>query len=223
MIGNPKTTKGLPMSSQEVQITAENEIPTQKTETEIMTVKQGKRLLNRLETSISQGIKQFWTVGESLWQIREQGLYKKRYSGEDYASFSDYIADRWGYSRAYQLIAAARVRRMMLELGVKNPDAICQSERQYREHVGLLKLPSEKLETLKTTIKGKRNLSSESFGVELRKLLPEPVIKQPKPGSGERKLERRLAKLEKEIAGLRTEFPEAHAKINAWLEGLLKV
>jgi len=208
------------MSSQEVQTIEGNEIAVEKTETEILTVKQGKKLLHRLETSIVQGIKQFWIVGESLWQIREQGLFKKRFSGEDYASFSDYIADRWGYSRAYQLIAAARVRRLMLDLGIKNPDAVCQSERQYREHSDILKLSSEKLDGLKTAIKGKRNLSSESFGVELRKLLPEPSPKQPKPVAEEKKLERRLAKLEGEISKLRTEFPSHAERIAAWIQGL---
>jgi len=209
--------------SQEVQTNEGNEITLEKTEAEVLTVKQGKKLLHRLETSIAQGIKQFCIVGESLWQIREQGLFKKRFSGEDYASFSDYISDRWGYSRAYQLIAAARVRRMILELGVKNPDAVFESERQYREHSDILKLSSEKLDGLKTAIKGKRNLSSESFGVELRKLLPEPSPKQPKPVAEEKKLDRQLAKLEKEIGNLKAEFPSYLERITAWIQGMVKV
>lgn len=204
--------------SQEVQTTAESA-----EQVEVLNVKQGKRLLRQLETNIAKGIRDFWTVGESLWTIREQGLYKERYSGEAYESFGDYIQARWGYSRAYQLISAARVRRLMMELGIKAPDCVCQSERQYREHLELLKLPQDKLETLKASIAGKKKLSSESFGVELRKLLPEPSPKQPKPITEEKMLCRRLAKLEKEIAGLRNEYPSLVVRIDAWIQELLKV
>ncbi len=189
----------------------------------ILSVKKGKQLLRKLEGCIAQGIREFWVVGESLWQIRKQGLYKRRYSGENYESFTDYISDRWGYSRAYQLMSAARVRRLMFDLGVKNPDSVCESERRYREHAALLKLPQDKLDALKSAIKGRKNLSCESFGAELRKLLPAPKEKVEKPTAGEKKLERKLAKLGKEISTLKAEFPVQAERIDSWLKGLLAV
>ena len=97
-------------------------------------VKIGRPLLRRLETTISQGYREFWCVGEALLEIREQRLFDQRYSGKEYGSFVDYLKDRWGYtSRGYQLLEATQVRKTMIEIGIKNPDQLCVSERQYRD------------------------------------------------------------------------------------------
>ncbi len=187
-----------------------------------LTVKKGKRMLRQLEGVISRGIKDFWSVGEALIEIRAQQLYRQRYSGEDYKSFTDYLEDRWGYSRGYQMIKAAEVRRAMMEIGIRNPDRVCASERQYRENSDLLKIVAapEKLEQFKEAIGKERRLSSEILGREIRRLLPKPPEKALRPASSkalDRKLARLKAKFEKELAALRSLYPGQAEKIDEWL------
>jgi len=196
--------------------------------TKFLSVKKGKQLLHQLESAISKGIKDFWTVGESLARIRDEGLFRLRYSGEDYRSFGDYLEDRWGYSRGYQLIKAAKVRRTMIDIGIKNPDSVCSSERQYRECDGLLKVAAEpeKLSQLKESIKAERKLTNEIFGREIRKLLPLPKENVPRSVS-EKSLEKRLAKLktkfENELDAIKARHPAHLDVIAAWVKSLASV
>lgn len=62
--------------------------------------------LEGLERDIEHGLCEFAKVGFALHRIREERLYRNRYS-----TFEEYCQDRWGIvaSRARQLIAAAGV------------------------------------------------------------------------------------------------------------------
>src|SRR5689334_7447571 len=58
------------------------------------------------EDTIQHGISTFVEVGRALAEIREGRLYR-----EQYATFEDYCAERWEFTRqrAYQLIGSAQV------------------------------------------------------------------------------------------------------------------
>ncbi len=189
-------------------------------------VKKGRPLLNRLEGIIEKGYREFWQVGEALWEIREKQLYVERYSGSDYASFSDYLQGRWGYrSRGYQLMEASQIRRLMIDgLGIKNPDAICPSERQYRENAGLLRLATAgRLEELKDSLPERKSLTVDVLAEKVQEMLPSPKSKS-KPSSAPsvkslgRKLQKLKMKFEKELAKLRSLYPDRGEEIGEWLK-----
>ncbi len=189
-------------------------------------VKKGRPLLHKLESVIEKGYKDFWAVGESLLAIKEQSLYAKRYSGEDYETFSAYLEGRWGYrSRGYQVMQASRIRRLMIdELGIKDPDAICPSERQYREYAGLLRIAKDgKLEDLKDALPDKKSLTVDVLAEKVQEMLPSPKSKS-KPSSAPsvkslgRKLQKLKAKFEKELAKLRGLYPDRGEEIGEWLK-----
>jgi hypothetical protein len=62
--------------------------------------------LKRCENIIRQGLREFVTVGNALMKIRDQRLYRAKYT-----SFEDYLREEWKLSRSrgYQLIGAAEV------------------------------------------------------------------------------------------------------------------
>ena len=191
-------------------------------------VKKGRPLLHKLETIIEKGYREFWSVGEALWEVREQELYAKKYSGEDYVTFSDYLQGRWGYrSRGYQLMEASRVRKLMVDdLGIKNPDSIFPSERQYRECSGLLRIAElDKLGELQDVIPDKKSLTVESFREAVSQVLPTPKPKHKsasasKPEVQRRKLEKKLAGIRKgieaKLASLQAKYPELVDMFDGW-------
>ena len=65
-----------------------------------------RRDLERLESIIEKGVKQFVSVGNALAEIRERRLYH-----ENHDAFEDYCQQVWGFTkqRASQLIQAAKV------------------------------------------------------------------------------------------------------------------
>ena len=191
-------------------------------------IKKGRPLLHKLETIIEKGYKEFWAVGEALFAIKEQNLFSKRYSGEDYESFSDYLEARWGYrSRGYQIMQASKIRRLMIdELGIKDPDSICPSERQFRQNAGLLKLEEAgKLSELKDIIPDKKALNAASFREAVECVLPprDPKLKSAsasKPEVQRRKLEKKLAGIRKgieaKLASLQAKYPELADVFDGW-------
>lgn len=66
--------------------------------------------LARCEQVIQTGLGTFFQVGQALWDIRDNRLYRGRFE-----TFEAYCADRWDFSRqrAYQLIAAAETAAEM--------------------------------------------------------------------------------------------------------------
>jgi hypothetical protein len=194
-------------------------------------VKKGRPLLHKLEAVIEKGYKEFWNVGEALLSIKEQNLYTKRYSGEDYETFSDYLEGRWGYrSRGYQVMQAAKVRRLMIDgLGIKDPDSICPSERQYRERAGLLRIAEAgKLEELKDVLPDKKSLTIEVLDEKTQEVLPlHPSRKNAKetPERQKRTLAKKLAGVKKsfvkKVVRIRIDYPDFKAVVDEWLKGLL--
>lgn len=55
---------------------------------------------------IGEGLEQWLTVGQALYGVRDENLYR-----EDFSTFQEYCEKRWGISRprAYQLMAGAKV------------------------------------------------------------------------------------------------------------------
>ena len=72
-----------------------------------------KHDLRRNELVIEDGIKSFVKVGQALFTIKEQLLYR-----ENYDTFDDYVKDRWGMGRqyAYRLIRGSEVAERFPEL-----------------------------------------------------------------------------------------------------------
>jgi hypothetical protein len=70
--------------------------------------------LEHYEHVIAQGIKTFVEVGHALLAIRDQRLYR-----ESYATFEDYLRQRWDLSRSYahRMIDAAVVVENVLPIG----------------------------------------------------------------------------------------------------------
>lgn len=85
--------------------------------------------LTMLEARIKRGLKAYYEVGEALLLIRSKRLYRA-----DYATFQEYLFDRWGYTRqhASRLIDAAEVVTILSPIG-----DIPSNEAQARELVGL--------------------------------------------------------------------------------------
>jgi hypothetical protein len=81
--------------------------------------------LGELEKVIEDGLVTFVEVGRALTQIRDERLYKPKYS-----RFEDYCRERWNWSRvqAHRTIDAAEVVGSLLPMGNKLP----ASERQAR-------------------------------------------------------------------------------------------
>jgi hypothetical protein len=90
--------------------------------------------LEQYEQVIAQGIKTFVEVGQALYAIREQRLYR-----QDYGTFEDYLRRRWDLSRphAYRMIDAAKVMENLSPIG----DIIPINEAQARP---LAALPPER-------------------------------------------------------------------------------
>lgn len=70
--------------------------------------------LEKLETTISNGLQTFVEVGSALMTIRDQRLYRLAHS-----TFDDYCRDRWSISRihAHRLIESAAVVGNLLPIG----------------------------------------------------------------------------------------------------------
>jgi hypothetical protein len=62
----------------------------------------------KCESTIATGLKAFLAVGEALFKIRDNRLYRR-----EYESFEDYLRRKWKISRTrgYQLIDAAKVAK----------------------------------------------------------------------------------------------------------------
>lgn len=93
--------------------------------------------LQQFECIIEQGLQGFYEAGQALKHIRDQKLYRSKYS-----SFEDYCLSRWQISkpRAYQLISASQV---VAELSTK-VDQLPQSEAQTRPLTAIA--PGQRLE-----------------------------------------------------------------------------
>jgi hypothetical protein len=76
------------------------------------------RTLGQLEAQVERGYAEFINVGEALAEIRDRRLYQPRY-----ASFPDYLMDRWrfGYRRASQVIDSARVGKIVHQADARLP------------------------------------------------------------------------------------------------------
>ena len=89
------------------------------------------------ERVISRGAKDFYPVGRALARIQSARLYRVQY-----ATFTDYCQDRWGFSRirAYQLISASERYELL-----KGVDVIPlpKNESQLR---ALMKVPEQDIE-----------------------------------------------------------------------------
>lgn len=85
--------------------------------------------LTMLEARIKRGLKAYYEVGEAQLLIRGKRLYRA-----DYATFQEYLFERWGYTRqhASRLIDAAEVVTILSPIG-----DIPANEAQARELVGL--------------------------------------------------------------------------------------
>ena len=72
--------------------------------------KTDQKNLARCERVIQTGLGTFFQVGQALWDIRDNRLYRGRYE-----SFEEYCTARWDFSRqrAYQLITAAETAAEM--------------------------------------------------------------------------------------------------------------
>ena len=225
---NSTSEDALPPTESSITVSNDGEPESDEGQEKALPVKVGRPLLRKLENTISQGYRNFWAVGEALLEIREQNLYAPRYSGKDYGSFVDYLRDRWGYtSRGYQLLEATQVRRTMIEIGIRNPDSICVSERQYREQSGILKLAdSEKMEKLKEYVaENRKSLSVEGLRETVQQLLPPPPARRAaKAANSARSLEKKLEKLkhkfETSLASFKEMYPDHEAEILAWQKEL---
>jgi len=84
------------------------------------------------EQRIERGLATFIEVGESLWKIRENKLYRQTHK-----TFEDYCKERWGISKTHanRLIGANEIASEMAPTGAK-----ITSERQARE---LAKVPED--------------------------------------------------------------------------------
>ena len=85
------------------------------------------------EDIVAKGLATFVEVGEALARIRDNRLYR-----EEYATFDDYMANRWGLTRgrATRMIQAADMVHKLLPIG--NGDTpLPKSEWQARELNGL--------------------------------------------------------------------------------------
>ena len=89
------------------------------------------------ERVISRGAKDFYPVGRALARIQSARLYRVQY-----ATFTDYCQDRWGFSRirAYQLISASERYELLKGVdGIPLP----KNESQLR---ALMKVPEQDIE-----------------------------------------------------------------------------
>lgn len=88
-----------------------------------------RKELTTLEARIQSGLKAYYEVGEALLLIRSKRLYRT-----DYATFKEYLLERWGYTRqhAARLIDAAEVVAILSPIG-----DIPMNEAQARELSGL--------------------------------------------------------------------------------------
>jgi hypothetical protein len=70
--------------------------------------------LEQYETTIAQGLQTFIEVGHALLAIRDQRLYRARYT-----TFEAYCRERWGMQRTYahRLIEAAKMTENLLPIG----------------------------------------------------------------------------------------------------------
>ena len=91
--------------------------------------------LQYLEQIVDKGLSSFIEVGEALWKIREEKLYRA-----EFKTFENYCKVRWGISKAYanRLITANEIQQEMAPIGAK-----ITTESQSRE---LAKVPTEKRE-----------------------------------------------------------------------------
>jgi hypothetical protein len=80
------------------------------------------------ETIIERNFKAFCEVGQALIDIRDERLYR-----EEYATFEDYVSQRWGmkHSQAYRLIDASKVMKSLSPIGEDDPVPL--NEAQARE------------------------------------------------------------------------------------------
>lgn len=87
--------------------------------------------LAQREAVIERGLNTFIEVGEALAAIRDKRLYR-----EQYATFEDYCANRWGWKRAhaYRMIEAAEVVQELSPIG---DTPLPTTESQARELVPL--------------------------------------------------------------------------------------
>jgi hypothetical protein len=99
--------------------------------------------LEHYEQVIAQGIKTFVEVGQALYAIREQRLYR-----QDYGTFEDYLRQRWDLSRphAYRMIDAAKVMENLSPIG----DIVPVNEAQARPLASLP--PAQQSEAWKEAI-----------------------------------------------------------------------
>jgi hypothetical protein len=92
--------------------------------------------LRRLEAVIEKGKQTFIDIGNALRQIRDQELYREKWT-----TFESYCEDRWEFkkSQAYRLIDASIVQEK-LETSPMGDKLLVKNERQARE---LAKVPEE--------------------------------------------------------------------------------
>src|SRR5262249_46299170 len=79
---------------------------------------QERDILQQCEEQIEAGLHSFIVVGNALYTIKEQRLYRA-----EFKSFEDYCQTKWGIGRqyAYRLIAAGQVVRKMTPVNENIP------------------------------------------------------------------------------------------------------
>jgi hypothetical protein len=106
----------------------------------------GSEVLNKLEDTIGKGYLTYWTVGETLWRIKEEKLFLMPHSGMGCKCFSAYLKDRWvDNSNEFQIVAAAKGREIRdEELAITNSASFLEFERNFRMFEGLLRIAGVK-------------------------------------------------------------------------------
>lgn len=135
--------------------------------TDLLTTSESRSLTEH-EAVIERGLNTFVEVGNALYTIREERLYRGKYG-----TFEDYCRDRWGFSdsRARQLVGAARTVTNVTAAGLPAPS----NEGQARE---LSRVPEPEraavwAETVERT-EGKPTAAAVRDTYEERKQRPAP-------------------------------------------------
>jgi len=126
--------------------------------------------LQYLEQIVEKGLSSFIEVGEALWKIREEKLYRA-----EFKTFENYCKVRWGISRihAHRLIDGVEVVKL-LPIGNK-----ITTESQARE---LAKVPTEKREeVVEQTVKRDGKLTARGIKETATETAPVEVIEEKKP------------------------------------------
>jgi hypothetical protein len=148
-----------------------------------------KSPLGECEEVITRGLNSFSEVGNALLRIRDERLYKERYS-----SFEDYCEERWKISKTHanRLIGSSAVARNLAPIG-----AIPSSEAVARPLANLQ--PARQREVFQVAVKSSRNGKPTARDVQsaVDRTLNRRPTQQEMTGSGLGSLYRKTIKLVK--------------------------